>query len=317
MKSFMKIRSHEPFDYGAISSVGRLHMRGFSYVELLAGFAVSTMLILGFVRFGHQTTSQFLSGRRQQQAHGPLLTAQTSLRRILAEGEAEFWQHFPSTQTVIHDVDIIKDAVLATKTCPHASKGGCLIFRDVTPLSKAPIAYQIADQESPTWIHPTPWDPSLPIGPGEEFKPGLIALLLSEGQSTPVLVSDVAGDQVYLLAGDVALWHQVHVFHEDEKVTLMPLGYLSFTHLNLHPSDQRHFALRYQPWWLTEGTWQPKRSRTGETQLLDLLIQPATETRPHRLFLVSQSLMPQVLPQPKVVANQSFAQEVHYVSLAF
>ena len=292
-------------------------MRGFSYVELLVGFVISTFLVLGFVRYSHQMTHQFLAGRRHQQAHGQLLTAQTSLRRIIARGEPAFWNRYPLVRQIIHKADTTVDHLQATQLCPHAERGGCLTSWDLVPLETAPIFYKLVAHDFPNWIHPTPVEDHLPAGPGDRFQPGTVLILANGDEIFPVVIAEVAGDEVALVSRENHPWSLPEKLPAEGSMTLAPIARLESLHVSLSPSQGRSFTLRYQPWAFQSDHWQPQRSRTGETHFIDLAIQPGDEIHPHRLVLVTQPAMPSPLPKPRIIAGKSYQEEVYHANIAF
>jgi len=291
-------------------------MRAFSLVELLVGMLLGLMLIMGFIGFSHRMSNTFLTWRRQQQAHSQLLASTHRIREHLSMADPSFWEQFPATNQVVHPADHIHGANHFTQSCPDSDFGGCLVFWDLHPKTTTPLDYLVLDMEWPLQIKLTPKDETLPIGPDDSITPGTAALLISQNHTIPFVISDVAGDWLYLLPPTDQPWTLPQVLAE-ESFQVVVLGDLTVSHIALVPSQGRHATLRFQPWMWKEDGWKPGRSQTGDTHLVNFHFRKCELETPDRLTLVAQPHSPAKLTSHLVVAGVSYQEEVFFETLSF
>jgi len=292
-------------------------MRGFSLIEMMMGLTIAAVLMLGLMQYSHHTASQYLTWRRHQEAHTNLLGARQSLTQMTSMDEPEFWDAFPVVRALVHEVDHHHHGKQFTADCPRSPTGGCLIHFDIQPAKTPPITYALEDLEWPVWIHPSPLDDSLPVGPGEEIGPEAVIWLQTATGGFPVLVGEVAGDRVYLVDEPKNPWAIPAFEIQREEIQMVVLGQLVTHHISLTTMAERHHALRLQPWHIENGEWQASRSRTGDTHLVDLAISTCTDTLPDRLILVTQPRQPQGLPHPIRIGSTNYQTEVFHATIPF
>lgn len=290
-------------------------MKAFSLIELLTGLTMSMLLLGGFLAYTKQSTQQFRNLRQKQLAESHLRGTQTALRNFFTAADPQFWEAFPPKRSPIHPITHQHEAFQLTHQCPNTTTGDCAVYWDLHPLPQLPIAYKVMDHDWPEWVHLSPQDEFLPLGPGDELESHKVLLFVWEAMAQPLLISEIAGDYVYLAPVEQQPW-PIEVAHSEPSfsgATILCLGRLSVTHLSLVRSPKRHFALRYQPWQFQGTEWKPLRSWSDEPYLIDLTF----TTEPHPgLHLVSQAPNPQVLPQPKTIGGRTYDREINHAWIA-
>ena len=292
-------------------------MKGFSLIELMVGLTIAAFLLLGLIQYGQHTSSQYLAWRRHQEAHSNLLNAQAALGRVASLEERDFWKAFPLTAELVHPVGHAHHGKQFTNACPDAPTGGCIVFFDIQPTATPMERYEVVDHDWPAWLHPTPMDETLPMGPGEEIQPQTVVWVQTATGGFPFVVSEVAGDRVYPVKEALHPWKIPAFEINPEETRVLILGKLSVLHIHLNSLPERHHALRYQPWRWDDGEWRAQRSRTGDTHLVDLVITNCNETLPDRVTLLAQPRQAQPLPHPIRIGGTNYQTEVFHATLAY
>ena len=257
--------------------------RGFSFLELLIGLVLGSIILLGLARYSFSRSRTLIGTREQVGVRANLTMAQQEISQYVENLEPAFWERFPMRHGVVHEEGHGHGGVWFSTTCDFDRSTSCVTFWDIRPDAENLDVFRADMDAFPDSFLLDVLPPA--VGQGtQEVGPMSVLLFFSKEEAFCLLVADEQDGRFFPAGVDDHPWSLPQDPQGSYDVVL--LGQLEVTHLAL-ADDEVGRRLAWHPWTVRTTGWRPGQRKTSFNRMHSLRWQPCRENTPDRLVLLA------------------------------